>query len=809
MATKWKNSKWTGILIILLCAALGSSALCSAYPYLRGRARERMEEEKARYDESESAAAPETAEMFIADEEYYRYLLSSIYYLNYEMTPATDSFQYFTQNYNTDRLSAQASEEVRELARQLMKNMYDQYSMNVDMNNYAAYGIAVDNEFGMDSILRGAISGEDTDARSYYDSGLAISYDSRGIPSIRSSWNMAYEEAELLGYLRNASMNRLLIDNGLAEDEQDNNWNGEWEEEPEEEELPEAEETSEAEEVPEEVYEGTESAGDMEGDVLEVATSFVGDWEGSGKELLLNSPLPPIRNASFAFGVRNEGVSVNAPYEGYRIERAYLQSGYVVCVLLFALFMAVLALVLQNIRPLGLRERRIFRLPTEIDVFLWSWLAMFSGYLAFGSDIAVYTLGTGLTEEMVDIGMPSGKAAAGAATFFVWLLWAVMGFCWYWMVAELLPYLTHPLRTIRERAWSFDICRWLKKMWLKLWHWATDIELDEKLTRNIWKAVALNGVIVAALCCIWFGGVMGAFVYSILLYVLIKKKIAQIQGDYEKLLHVTRSLAEGDLNVSADEDMGLFNALRDEFGAIRNGFSKAVDDEVRSRNMKTELITNVSHDLKTPLTAIITYVDLLKKEDITEEERREYMDVLDRKSQRLKVLIEDLFEVSKASTDNLVMNYEDVDLVNLIKQVRLENEDKIQESTLDIRWKLPEVKCILSLDPNRTYRVIDNLVQNILKYSMPHSRVYIALTAEGDEAVVTMKNMSAEEMNFSPEEITERFVRGDLSRNTEGSGLGLAIAQSFTERQGGSFRVETDGDLFKVTLKWKFERRGN
>ena len=149
------------------------------------------------------------------------------------------------------------------------------------------------------------------------------------------------------------------------------------------------------------------------------------------------------------------------------------------------------------------------------------------------------------------------------------------------------------------------------------------------------------------------------------------------------------------------------------------------------------------------------------------------------------------------------MNYAEVDLVNLIKEVRLENEDKITSSSLDFRWNLQEEKCILRLDPQRTFRVIDNLVQNILKYSMPNSRVYIALQDQTTQVTVSFKNMSAVEMNFTPEEITERFARGDLSRNTEGSGLGLAIAQSFTELQGGEFKVETDADLFKVTITWK------
>ncbi len=327
--------------------------------------------------------------------------------------------------------------------------------------------------------------------------------------------------------------------------------------------------------------------------------------------------------------------------------------------------------------------------------------------------------------------------------------------------------------------------------------------MDENLTRRIWKVVGLNGVVVAALCCIWVGGVVGAIIYTIILYVLVKNKCSQIQGEYKKLLDMTRMISAGDLNTETDEDMGIFNPIRDELAAIRNGFRKAVNDEVRSRNMKTELITNVSHDLKTPLTAIITYVDLLKKEGISKEERKDYVDTLDKKSQRLKVLIEDLFEVSKATSDNIVMNFEEVDLVSLMKQVRLENEDKIKNSELDFRWNLPEEKCVLTLDPQRTFRVMENLVQNILKYSMPHSRVYIDLKDTGLEVTVNLKNMSATEMNFSPEQITERFVRGDLSRNTEGSGLGLAIAQSFIELQKGTFRVETDGDLFKVTICWK------
>lgn len=223
--------------------------------------------------------------------------------------------------------------------------------------------------------------------------------------------------------------------------------------------------------------------------------------------------------------------------------------------------------------------------------------------------------------------------------------------------------------------------------------------------------------------------------------------------------------------------------------------------------MKTDLITNVSHDLKTPLTAIITYVNLLKNEDLSPEIHRSYIDILEQKSLRLKALIEDLFEISKATSKNVTLNLMRVDIVNLLKQVAFELNDKISQSTLDFRWNLPDEKISLTLDSQKTYRVFENLLINILKYSLSHSRVYITVEAVSGEAVITMKNVSAQELNFNPEEITERFVRGDSARNTEGSGLGLAIAKSFVDLQNGTMHITTDADLFKVTIRWPLEKQ--
>ena len=242
--------------------------------------------------------------------------------------------------------------------------------------------------------------------------------------------------------------------------------------------------------------------------------------------------------------------------------------------------------------------------------------------------------------------------------------------------------------------------------------------------------------------------------------------------------------------------------MRDELNNIQKGFKAAVEEEVKSQRMKTELISNVSHDLKTPLTSIIAYVDLLKGEE-EEEKRKAYLETLERKSQRLKHLIEDLFEVSKATTGNINLNIMDVDISYLMKQVVLELDDKINEVGLDMRLSLPEEKVILSLDGQRTYRVFENLIINVVKYALPNSRVYIDIKEGRENVDIIIKNISADEITFNINEISDRFVRGDKSRNTEGSGLGLAIVKSFVELQGGKFNIEVDGDLFKAIISFK------
>ena len=246
-----------------------------------------------------------------------------------------------------------------------------------------------------------------------------------------------------------------------------------------------------------------------------------------------------------------------------------------------------------------------------------------------------------------------------------------------------------------------------------------------------------------------------------------------------------------------------FTTLADNINNIRDGLDKAIDSQLRSERMKSELITNVSHDLKTPLTSIINYVELIKKEEnISPEYLKDYVNVLDSKSKRLKVLIEDLFEASKASSGNIELNMEKIDITQLLRQAIGELEERLSEANLNLKINVPKEKIYIRADGRRMYRVLENLLSNISKYSMPHTRVYIDITEVDSKVRLTMKNISSYELNFDPDEIMERFKRADESRNTEGSGLGLAIARDLVKLQGGSFNIDIDGDLFKSTVEF-------
>ena len=237
-----------------------------------------------------------------------------------------------------------------------------------------------------------------------------------------------------------------------------------------------------------------------------------------------------------------------------------------------------------------------------------------------------------------------------------------------------------------------------------------------------------------------------------------------------------------------------------DLNSINTAVADAVTRQMRSEKLKTELITNVSHDIKTPLTSIINYIDLIKKEDIQAQPLKDYVDVLSRQSDRLKKLVEDLVEASKASTGNINVNPDTTGLKLLLTQAAGEYSEKAENAGLEIAMDMPEEEIYIMSDGRLLWRIFDNLLNNACKYSQPGTRVYISLEKTENTATVVFKNVSRTQLNISPDELMERFVRGDSSRNTEGSGLGLNIAQSLAQLLGGSMDLEIDGDLFKVSL---------
>lgn len=272
----------------------------------------------------------------------------------------------------------------------------------------------------------------------------------------------------------------------------------------------------------------------------------------------------------------------------------------------------------------------------------------------------------------------------------------------------------------------------------------------------------------------------------------------------QKLLTAIQEINSEEGNTRISES-GLFAINRQMAAAVNDlgdGLRHALQEQMKSERMKADLITNVSHDLKTPLTSIINYVDLLKREELHNEKANEYLEVLDQKSQRLKQLTEDLVEASRASSGNVVLDIRRIDVKELLMQTSGEFVERFEARGLQLVENFPQNPQYVDADGRRLWRIIENLFRNVEKYAMPHTRVYLDLINDGDRVAFSLKNISENPLNISPEELTERFTRGDESRSTEGSGLGLSIAKDLTEIQKGTFEIYLDGDLFKVTVSF-------
>ena len=319
----------------------------------------------------------------------------------------------------------------------------------------------------------------------------------------------------------------------------------------------------------------------------------------------------------------------------------------------------------------------------------------------------------------------------------------------------------------------------------------------------LWQLIfAVTVFCIFELCFLIVCGLDDMFVLFIFEKLIFIPIIFYVAYMLYKLEATGEKIAKGDMTATVDTKyfLSTFKKQGENLNSIKLGISSAVEDKMKSERFKTELITNVSHDIKTPLTSIINYVDLLNKEDLQNETAKEYLQIISRNSDRLKKLVVDLVDASKASSGVLKLDMKPMKIDVLLEQIAGEYLERLSGNNLELIMRKPEESIQIMADGQRIYRVFDNLMNNICKYALPNTRVYLLLERNEDTAIISFKNISATELDMSANDLMERFVRGDKSRNTEGSGLGLSIAESLTKLQNGEFNIQLDGDLFKIVI---------
>ena len=474
-----------------------------------------------------------------------------------------------------------------------------------------------------------------------------------------------------------------------------------------------------------------------------------------------------------------------------------------VSLLVFAVaFIFLLTLAGKNPKTGEVLPKALNRLPLDLylaaavgisvvgAVLAWEMLEILFGQDRYNVMMMVLLCGCGLIVATVDIGFFTALAAQFKVPGYFWWKRSFCGILckWLWKV----------LRVVF--GWLGKACRFCGRCISRffgilpvIWEWLL-----------IAFVLALGLFITTLLCC---NSGDDFFVLVLLWWCAIGVLVVGYGGwCYGTIRKGIRRMKAGDLHqkINTEWMFGSFKTIAQDLNALADVVAVAAEKQLKSERMKTELITNVSHDIKTPLTSVINYVDLLQKPH-TEDEGAQYLEVLSRQSLRLKKLVEDLMDMSKASTGNVVVNAAPMDAVEAVNQALGEFSDKLAQADLTPVFRSPMPQMPMVADGRLTWRVLSNVLGNVVKYALPGTRVYLDLLRLEKQVVLSVKNISREELNITADELTERFVRGDASRNTEGSGLGLNIAQSLMQLQKGNMDVTVDGDLFKVTLTFPTE----
>lgn len=420
--------------------------------------------------------------------------------------------------------------------------------------------------------------------------------------------------------------------------------------------------------------------------------------------------------------------------------------------------------------------------------------------IAAGAVIGIWLAGTIISGTLI-ANSSLGYSHAVVTVIVTCLICGTYTMAWF-----LIGYLSLVRRIKAGTLWKNSLIRtvlkWIGKCSGKL------VDFARAFSRNTAekiKVLLVGGAFLFLQFLIIGCGFTGAGVFLMILLIVDAAAVIFIirkADGLDLIMDGLKKISDGELQykIKTDTLTGKQKVMAEYINNIGSGLDAAVENSLKKERMQTELITNVSHDLKTPLTSIINYVDLMKRENPTDPKIQEYLRILDEKSQRLKVLTEDVVEASKASTGNIKLEMNDIDFVEMVQQVIGEFEEKFQEKNLTMMVHFTDEPSIIYADGQRMWRVLENVFGNVVKYAMEGTRVYAEISNRNKKVTFSLKNISAQPLNISADELTERFIRGDVARNTEGSGLGLSIAKSLTELQGGEFKLYLDGDLFKVMI---------
>lgn len=420
--------------------------------------------------------------------------------------------------------------------------------------------------------------------------------------------------------------------------------------------------------------------------------------------------------------------------------------------------------------------------------------------IAAGAVIGIWLAGTIISGTLI-ANSSLGYSHVVVTVIVICLICGTYTMAWF-----LIGYLSLVRRIKAGTLWKNSLIRkvlkWIGKCSGKLADFARAFSRN---TAEKIKVLLVGGAFLFLQFLIIGCGFTGAGVFLIILLIVDAAAVIFIirkADGLDLIMDGLKKISDGELQykIKTDTLTGKQKVMAEYINNIGGGLDAAVENSLKKERMQTELITNVSHDLKTPLTSIINYVDLMKRENPTDPKIQEYLRILDEKSQRLKVLTEDVVEASKASTGNIKLEMNDIDFVEMVQQVIGEFEEKFQEKNLTMMVHFTDEPSIIYADGQRMWRVLENVFGNVVKYAMEGTRVYAEISNRNKKVTFSLKNISAQPLNISADELTERFIRGDVARNTEGSGLGLSIAKSLTELQGGEFKLYLDGDLFKVMI---------